>query len=589
MSCHRLQPPTCGKRGWLPEAKPYPGYHRLHGLEVVPVSVLLQTLLVAAAEVGAKALSSVRFEHPITLDRPKCIQVFADAETLSIASSSAADAPADRWTRHVTARLSRSVPDSTAGLGPVYGPVDQRPPDAADPSVVDQLRPQGVEGQPFGWSIESYTSSSTGLDARVHLTDESVEHPTVALLDAATQLAALAGVTDSRLYVPAAVEQVWLQGAVTGTSASVSVRCTGLDADEVTVDVDAVGTAGGPGIALRSLRYVALEHGDQPARGSVDPRLFAHTIEWQPRPGETHGGTGTIAVIGNETPSTDELRVCLAGAGHPDGEVAEARYVLYIADSRPADDTGTDIDSAARMSTQLTELVRALADRADRDPVTLWVLTTGVHEAASAAAVRQSPLWGVAGVIAAEHPEIWGGLVDLAPDDDIAETAAALADILGTPSKTVLLLRDGTFLVPELVPVSGEPVREPVRCRPDVAYLITGGLGALGLLMAAWLADRGARRLLLAGRTPLPPRRDWDDPSGDAQMRQRITAIRDLERRGVSVEVVTLDIGSADQLRGLLTERDRTGGAAYPRNHPRRRCHRRPTVDIHVARLDAAR
>ena len=72
------------------------------------------------------------------------------------------------------------------------------------------------------------------------------------------------------------------------------------------------------------------------------------------------------------------------------------------------------------------------------------------------------------------------------------------------------MLRDGEFLAPALVPVSGQPVREPLRCRPDAAYLITGGLGALGLLMADWLADRGARRLVLAGRTALPPRRDWD-------------------------------------------------------------------------------
>ena len=70
--------------------------------------------------------------------------------------------------------------------------------------------------------------------------------------------------------------------------------------------------------------------------------------------------------------------------------------------------------------------------------------------------------------------------------------------------------RDGVVLAPTLAPVRGKPVRKSLRCRPDAAYLITGGMGALGLLMAGWLADRGARRLVLTGRTPLPPRRDWE-------------------------------------------------------------------------------
>jgi phthiocerol/phenolphthiocerol synthesis type-I polyketide synthase A len=109
------------------------------------------------------------------------------------------------------------------------------------------------------------------------------------------------------------------------------------------------------------------------------------------------------------------------------------------------------------------------------------------------------------------------------------------------------------------VPVTGEPRRDALRCQPDAAYLITGGLGALGLLMAGWLADRGARRILLAARTPLPPRRGWDEETDDSVAAGRITAIRALERRGVSVEVVPLDVGLADDVQALIARRDREG------------------------------
>ena len=71
----------------VPEAKPYPGGHRIHGVEVVPVSVLLQTLSAAAAECGASMLGDVRFEYPIVVDQPRVIQVVADDESVTVSSS----------------------------------------------------------------------------------------------------------------------------------------------------------------------------------------------------------------------------------------------------------------------------------------------------------------------------------------------------------------------------------------------------------------------------------------------------------------------------------------------------------------------
>ncbi|MGH3561939.1 MAG: acyltransferase domain-containing protein, partial [Mycobacterium sp.] len=74
-----------------PEAKPYPGYHRIRGVDLVPVSVLLQTLSTAAAECGASALDDVRFEYPVVVDQSQVIQVVADDESVTVSSASAAD------------------------------------------------------------------------------------------------------------------------------------------------------------------------------------------------------------------------------------------------------------------------------------------------------------------------------------------------------------------------------------------------------------------------------------------------------------------------------------------------------------------
>jgi phthiocerol/phenolphthiocerol synthesis type-I polyketide synthase A len=295
----------------------------------------------------------------------------------------------------------------------------------------------------------------------------------------------------------------------------------------------------------------------------------AHAVEWQrwdEHAGAQHAPDGpcTLAVLG-EPNAARILGEQLADAGYVPADLVEARCVLYIADPGPVDSAETDVDCAVRLSAEIAGLVHRLAERDDEHPATLWIITRGVREGGSDEAVRQGSLWGMAGVIRAEQPQLWGGLVDIPAGrdmgEDVGDCAPALLAMLRTPAKSILALRDGEFLVPALAPVSGQPVREPLRCRPDAAYLITGGMGALGLLMATWLADLGARRLILAGRTPLPSRCDWNSEANDTDVRHRIAVIRALEMRGVSVEAVAVDVGSREEVQALLARRDGDGAA----------------------------
>jgi phthiocerol/phenolphthiocerol synthesis type-I polyketide synthase A len=539
----------------VPEAKPYPGYHRIDGLEVVPVSVLLQTLSAAAAESGASTLGEVRFEYPIVVDQPRVIQVVADDESVTVSSSLATGTSAHRWVRHVSARISHWLLDDEPEGMDKSGDHEMA---AYDPSSVAELqRTWGIEGQPFPWSIDSCESAPGGLHADVGLPEGS----TVALLDAAVHLARLVDSSNPRLLLPAGVESVRLEPGFADVRGSVEVRRRGGDGDELIVDIAVKAPDGSTCVDIRSLRFANVESGPaQAAARGADPHTLAHAIEWQPwsehaDPEQAPGVHCTLAVLG-EDDAARTLRDRLADAGYIAADVAEARCVLYIAEPRPVEATETDIDCAVRLSAEVTDLVRRLAERDDRDPATLWIITRGVREAVSDAALRQSPLWGLAGVIGAEQPQLWGGVVDIGAGDDMGVCASALSTMLRTPAKSILALRDGEFLAPALVRVSGEPVRQPLRCRPDAAYLITGGMGALGLLMAAWLADRGARRLVLAGRTPLPPRSDWDSDTNDTDVRHKIAAIRALEVRGVSVDAVALDVGSRDAVQALLGRRD---------------------------------
>src|SRR5262249_193187 len=76
------------------------------------------------------------------------------------------------------------------------------------------------------------------------------------------------------------------------------------------------------------------------------------------------------------------------------------------------------------------------------------------------------------------------------------------------------------------------PVPLPWQARPEATYLVTGGLGGVGLEAARWLIAHGARQLVLAGRRA---------PSPEAG-----ATLAKLAAMGVSIHVVSVDVSDAD-------------------------------------------
>jgi phthiocerol/phenolphthiocerol synthesis type-I polyketide synthase A len=545
-----------------PESKPYPFSHRIDGAEVVPISVLLQTLSVAAAVVDASLLSEVRFDSPIPVDHPRVIQVVADNEAVTVSSRSDADSAPQRWVRHCSARISREAPSGEPERPEVRRNGRRHEPPSADvASFADLHKHLMTDGGSFPWAISSLEAAPDGLHVDVEVSEPSA----VAVIDAAVHIARLAGNSNAQHLVPASAESVGFTGEFVDTHCSIEVRRRD-GSDGPLSDVAVRSSDGSARIDIRGLRFATVGSGPgSTAAGAEDPRTLAHTLEWQrwsvPADSSPAFDTPpTIAVIGAESIATG-IRNGLAEVGYLGADVDSAQCVVFVADPGAAAAGETDTECAVRLTKEVADLVRRLAQRSDDRPTTLWVITRGVRESASDGAVRLSSLWGLAGVIRAEQPDLWGGLIDLPSEGEAGDWVPAISTALRTPAKSILALRDGELLCQEVTPLSGPPVHEPLRCRPDAAYLITGGMGALGLLMADWLADRGARRLILVGRTPLPPRREWDSAANDADVRQKVAAIRALEMRGVAVEAMALDIGSRDGLQAMLSRRDELG---YP-------------------------
>ena len=90
--------------------------------------------------------------------------------------------------------------------------------------------------------------------------------------------------------------------------------------------------------------------------------------------------------------------------------------------------------------------------------------------------------------------------------------------------------------------------------RHDAAYLITGGFGDIGLHLARAMATRGARRLILLGRSALPPRERGARSIRTASSGQRIAAVRALEAEGVAVHTAAVDVSDEAALRAFLDQ-----------------------------------
>ncbi|MFJ5138934.1 aminotransferase class I/II-fold pyridoxal phosphate-dependent enzyme [Streptomyces sp. NPDC088707] len=181
----------------------------------------------------------------------------------------------------------------------------------------------------------------------------------------------------------------------------------------------------------------------------------------------------------------------------PDGTAPQD--VVYVVPEGPADDAA----AATKALQGVFALVRRLAARTPMPD--LLIVTGTAHAVTEGEAVDplMTALWGLGRTLRVEHPRTRVRLADLGSGPDRAGGAgdadgAALWEALRRDG-TELALRNGTWYEPLLLTAPPTPARD-VRYRGG-RFLITGGMGGIGLRVAEFLADEGCARLTLVGRT----------------------------------------------------------------------------------------
>ena len=132
----------------------------------------------------------------------------------------------------------------------------------------------------------------------------------------------------------------------------------------------------------------------------------------------------------------------------------------------------------------------------------LWLVTRGAAAAGSRPSplqVAQAPLWGLGKVVALEYPGIWGGMVDLAREESENDAETLLGEIWNPEAEDHVAFRNEGRYVLRLVPTSS-PDPRPTVLQADATYMITGGLGSLGLRVAGWMVQAALPSPVLTGR-----------------------------------------------------------------------------------------
>ncbi len=372
------------------------------------------------------------------------------------------------------------------------------------------------------------------------------------------------------------------------------------------VEIDWAGVHRGYGchkLALPTYPFERERHWvDVPARTAVpalsgeavDPASWVHEIAWRPEPLESpapvpdlSGTSWTVFADGGGVGKDLAARLRVAGAACTivkagqaygsgrDGFVivpenplhmqqlwtelpsAAAANIIYLWGLDSNSPAGLVSEAAMPACAGLLHLAQvpgerrgrdalqsAVGERHGRDTSRVWVVTRGAQAAGRPhrLSIAQAPLWGLTKTLALEYPDRSWRRIDMDPEATAHDISAVWAEITGRGREDQVALRGGDRLVPRLVPSPPLASEGSVSLRPDATYLVTGGLGALGLHVAGWLAGRGARHLVLVGRSA----------AGD---RARVE-IEKLESQGVTVRVLTADVSNESGVVRLLRELD---------------------------------
>jgi acyl transferase domain-containing protein len=261
----------------------------------------------------------------------------------------------------------------------------------------------------------------------------------------------------------------------------------------------------------------------------------------------------------------------LAAQGQP---VDAVLHLWSLDDAADApDERGRFRSAQERGLYSLLALAQALAEQDAGEARQIWVVSGQAQavESADAPAPEHAPLLAACSVIPQEYERLDCHSVDIGPAQDARQLDRAAGQIFdelaARPAARSVAYRGPHRWLPGFQPVRLEPDAEPARgLREGGVYMITGGLGGIGLLLAEHLARTCRARLVLVGRSALPPRASWPglllQLDGGDPLGRRLRALQALERQ-TEVLVLSADVADEAALRAAVEQTCARFGALH--------------------------
>ena len=557
--------------------------HEVGGELLLPASAYVDVALAAGEQAGLPGpleLTGMRMHRKLPLAKASRIvlqtTLAPEATGGSAISIHARPMEGGGWALHASGQLGAAAigrPEPLDVTGAELRCLDNVPPEALYRILAEQ-------GLAYGRRFRGVIKAAAGEREAFGLIDVPIDSASpgserLRLLDAASHLVALAAglparhEADGTPPLPVGVDavRVWSAPALPArVHASVTPHPDGgLSAALAILD-----TRGLPAIEVVGLRLVRATRQRAPAAGTA---LFLYEPRWHSRPLPDKSPAalaGTWLVVTDKAGVGAALSRDLLAAGATATQCApttwrsESAGLLHIDSSRPDDyervvaataPSGVvflaALDGAAGASADaaLLRLIQA-ASRASTPAPRLIVATRGSQPAGTIGGVADpagAMLWGMAKTALVENPLLRIECVDLDPSRvaPAHDAAALLAEVAADTSDTEVAYRNGGRLVSQLIEAP-----QPTACTArigvssDGTYVVTGGLGALGLLVAERLAARGGGRISLLARHATA---------------EAAAEIQSLTPNGTRVEAIEADVRDRDGLAAAL-EQIRAGG-----------------------------
>ncbi|TGJ76817.1 hypothetical protein E0Z10_g10820 [Xylaria hypoxylon] len=595
--------------------KPFPGSHPLHGSEIVPAAVLIHTFLVAAKS-GAQddgdislSLKNMSLKVPVSVSPPRDIQILMDnrGRTITIASRLVPqdDEGDGAWLANTTTQIVEDNDDDKAAFTGSSINLEETRKRLSNVLPIDfsiaYLAGVGVPDMGFPWRVVHHIANDDEMLATVEANPDNItgmRSSLTSMLDSATSIASTIFYAKPELRMPTSVGRVIAAPGVLSGEREQDLRAgfvyckknlSSGSLSPTVADVLVCSQAGEVLVKFEAMAFAPLD-GGVGERRQQSAASMCHQIAWTPAVlGESPLGFNHVVFFSAEDDDTEEhgqkmrsnesavalYRAQLAARGLKssfvtktnDLEAAVAGQTSPVIIHIPQVANSPDLIKTAtsRACETLISAVKLLFNSNDSNKTCkLFSLVTREDKEEGKSALHtlsSAPLYGLARIIQSEHPEFFGGLIEIKNEESVFPLGA-LRHVQGVD--VIKVDDDGIARSAVLRPLAG-PQKTKTRSAtetkqrrdddglahfsPGGTYLITGGLGALGLEVATWMVQRGARRLVLVSRRALPPRSTWselsDDSNGTTGPSLAIQRILGLEEQGATVRVVALDISTA--------------------------------------------